>query len=661
MIHKRVMAQKISFTGGFALLWLALAASPAQALLSGEALVHAKSSLAFADRKDWHNAQAHAARAKEPALSKLITWEYLLDTTSGASFTEISRFIQENPGWPEQKKLRLRAELSLRDDPQSPDVLLRWFKDELPVSGVGKIAFAQALLGSPNPPAEKINYLLRDAWRNGDYDENQEASFLAAYGNLLQKEDDVVRVDRLLWEGKIASAKRSAARVSGDHQKLFDARLALMEDKRDALASLVRVPSALKQDAGLVYETARYYVRHDQTDDARELLLATPDHVPYPIKWWKLREGQVRAAIDEQNYGIASKLLDRHGQLDAPEFADASWLKGWIALEFSQKPAVAYEVFSAMFDAVRFPVSKSRAAYWAGRAAEKKGESSNASQWYEKAASYPTTFYGQMAITKTQSQPMLQLPAAPSVSDSDKSAFETNELVRAIRICLQLGQAEFAGQLMNLVVENEPNASVIAQVVELGRASGKNYLSVRGAKKALQQNVVLVSQGYPTVSLPPDLPIERALAFAITRQESEFDPTAQSRAGALGMMQLMPATAKEVAKKIAVGFNRVKLNEPSYNITLGSNYLGRLVSLYGGSYVMAIAAYNAGPGNVRKWTDQFGIPGGDVDNTINWIEKIPFTETRNYVQRVLENLQVYRSVDASMKPVKLELAQDLVR
>jgi peptidoglycan lytic transglycosylase len=232
--------------------------------------------------------------------------------------------------------------------------------------------------------------------------------------------------------------------------------------------------------------------------------------------------------------------------------------------------------------------------------------------------------------------------------------------VRAIKICLDYDQLELAGKLINHLIENTTSKYEAVLAGDLGAKAGKTYLSVRGAKKALQDNVVLIKAGYPTPKTPK-VELERALTLAITRQESEFDRRAQSPANALGYMQLLPGTAKETAKKLGMGFSIDRLYEPDYNMTLGSAYLQRMVDSYDGSYVMAIASYNAGPGNVRKWAKAFGTPGDNVDGAVNWIEKIPFAETRNYVQRVLENMQVYRHIEAGNTPPKLEIGEDLVR
>jgi soluble lytic murein transglycosylase len=314
-----------------------------------------------------------------------------------------------------------------------------------------------------------------------------------------------------------------------------------------------------------------------------------------------------------------------------------------------------------MYSQVRFPVSKARAAFWTAKAAEEAGDKETSENWYNTATAFPTTFYGQLASLKRYGTAPLHMPAAPQIGDDARQRFESRELVQAVKLLVELDEPDLASKLINHLIDTAGTTEDAVLAGNLGNQVGRAYLSVRAAKKAMQQQnaVVLLDVGYPMPKTPPGIDIERALALAIIRQESEFDPDAKSPSGALGMMQLRPSTAKENARKIRTSYKRDRLYEEEYNMTLGSHYLARLTDNYGGSYVMAIAAYNAGPGNVRKWVQQFGTPGNDLEKAINWIEKIPFTETRNYVQRVMENLEVYRHLEADAP--KLQIGDDLVR
>ena len=638
---------------------LACQGTNAYARLSGDDLDHAHSAFQFAERKNWSDARAHAKRVDDPAFQKLITWQYLLDPDSDASFDEITTFIENNPNWPEQKKLRLRAEMALHKADVPDHEVIEWFGDGTPLTGVGKIAFAEALQRNRQATRERINSLIHDAWRNGDFDEPQERKLLDTYDDVLTREDHIARIDRLLWEERTSAAKRILSHVPENYQKLFKARMALIDDKRLAIIAVAQVPSSLKNDPGLTFDRLLFRARRDDDSGVREMLLAAPAHPPYPDKWWKYREAQIHIAVDDKNYSLAKKLLANHGQSEGTGLADALWLQGWLKTEFLGQPQEGYNLFSDMYDKVKYPVSKSRAAYWAARSAEINGNDEEAKKWYKIAVSYPTTFYGQLALLKSSGKAPLSIPSSPSISAESRTKFGQNDFMKVIRITIDAGNYDLARRLITLAVENTDDLSEVTMVTELGEGSGHSHLSVHAAKKALHQNIVLVEGGYPTPKTPSSTGIERSLTLAISRQESEFDPNARSPSNAVGMMQLLPRTAKEVAKKNHMAFSASRLSEPGYNMTLGSLYLSRLINSYDGSYIMGIAAYNAGPGNVRNWVKKFGTPGNDVDNAVNWIEKIPFNETRNYVQRVLENLQVYRAIEADDEPLKL--AEDLKR
>lgn len=618
---------------------------------------HARSAFQFADRKDWVNAYAHAKATGDGPLIKLIAWEYIMDADSGATFTEIVRFIDQNPHWPEQKKLRIRAEQALRDDKVPDHDIIAWFGDEKPITGIGKMALVEALRRGRLASQDKMNDLVREAWRDGDFDETQEKNILASYGKLLTSADHIARVDRLLWEEKTGPAKRALPLVPANYAKMFKARMALIANNKLANVQVALISSDLKNNPGLIYDRMRYRARKGDDKGVREMLNLAPNNPPYPEKWWRIREIQVRESIAEKKYADALKLLSKHAQVEGANLADAVWLQGWIKCEFQDRPQSAFEDFTSLFDKVKFPVSRARAAYWAGRAATRMGDQQAAATWYARASQYSTTFYGQLATLKSRGSAPLTFAAPPQITAQDKANFEHNDAIKAIRVALKYDNYTIANRLMNYMIENDDDEAEMAQLADIGASSGYTYLSVRAAKKALQQNVVLVQAGYPTPKTP-STPLERALTLAITRQESEFDPHAKSPSNALGMMQLLPGTAKEVAHKNDIAYSASKLEEPSYNMTLGSLYLKRLIDSYDGSYVLAIGAYNAGPGNVRKWMQSFGTPENDVDKAVNWIEKVPFAETRNYIQRVLENLQVFRALEGNNK---LQLDTDLKR
>lgn len=646
-----------------ALIWLALLLAMPLSGARAEGLSDARqaqNALQFAEKSRWHDALLHAQGVKRPALGTLVRWLYYLEPDSGAGFDEIAEFLESNPNWPEQRKLQIRAEQALKYGNADDATLRRWFEAKPPITGTGKLALARALMENGAALAdESIVTLIREAWRGGDFDEPTEEQIQSDYADALRTEDHRARIDRLLWEEKISAAER-ILRLVPDAQALFRTRIALIRDDREAMQLLAQLPASVRDDPGLIYDRMQWRARRDDDEGVREMLLAAPENPPYPQKWWKRREQQVRGAINRDEYRLARRLLANHGQQEGQEYAEALWLSGWLALEFEKKPERAYDAFTALYNAVKYPNSRARGAYWAARAAQATGDKDSARGWYEAAAAYPTTFYGQAAAARRHEDAPLRFPANPEPPAEAKRALERNDLAQAVRIAAGAGQDGLAQKLLQHLIESLDDPGQIELAARIGAQLRRTQLAVRGSKLAQQKNVLLTDVGYPRLRLPADLAPEPSLILAVARQESEFDPGAQSPSGARGMMQLMPRTAKEVARKLKIGFSIGKLYEPGYNFRLGSAYLERLLNSYGGSYVMAVAAYNAGPGRVREWRDAFGDPGQGMESAIRWIERIPFTETRDYVQRVMANLQVYRHLD-SRSLTKLALAEDLER
>jgi len=588
------------------------------------------------------------------AQDTLNQWQYVQDPDSGATWQDISDFITQHPSWPSQKKIQVRAERAMRGAGLSDAEIIRWFESNPPASGIGKWSYAEALSRRGDNVAE----LVKEAWKDADLTEDEERTFLASFEKHITKEDHIARTERLLWEGKISPARRMDKHLPVNYQVLAHARAALQKDEKHVDKLIAQLVGKLKEDPGLLFDRMQYRNRKNDKAGVRDILLSAPRNVPYPERWWKMREMEVRKAIDEGHYSMARKLLSNHGQLDGAPLADALWLDGWVKLQFTAHPKEAYEAFYHMHDAVRTPVSKARAAYWAGRAAKKSGDADTAAEWFRTASKHSTTFYGQLAATELDENTTLFLPDEPSLSFFSSDPVIADDMEEAIRISVNNGDEKTATKLISHLIEKAETEHSMLTVAELGQKLEVPHISVKAAKKAQQLGVVLKNVGYPRPITDKDLPIERALTLAITRQESEFDPHAESPSGALGMMQLLPGTAKETAGKIGVPYDRGALDSPDYNIRLGSHYLARMIRFYDDSYIMGIASYNAGPGNVRKWQKQFGGPGDDVYGAIDWIEKIPFYETRNYVQRVMENLQVYRALDGDDK---LKIRDDLLR
>lgn len=626
------------------------AASPS---FSGEADNHLQAAFDSAKKRDWDEAIAHAEAAKSDVLVKYFVWEYLKDPESNATFKDISSFLEQNPDWPDQGVLIKRAEAALLSEMPSDEVLNKWYSEHPPKTYLGKKLRVK--------DTDELKEFIRESWIEDDYNKSSEAKMLSHYSDVLRASDHARRIDRLLWDNRIEDAKRILNYAPSGMRQLFNARIALMRGSSTATRDISNVPAAQRNDAGLLYERMRWRARKGDKEGVVELLLQAPEKVPYPEKWWGYRERAAREALGTNDIKLAERLLARHGQIEGTvQYKEAQWLLGWVELEFRKKPKLAYDIFEVLFDTMETPGSKARTAYWAGRAAEKANL--DAKRWYKEAAKHSTTFYGQLALVELEGNPKFAVDSDDTeASSTRKKAFYASELVKLVQVLSRAKQSNLAGKFIYYLVENAstPHEAVLAS--ELGQDINRIDIGVRASKKALRGGVVALESGYPVIRVAETAGLDKSFLLALMRQESEFYADAISSSGALGLMQLLPSTAHEVARKIGARFARDMLFDSGYNIKLGSNYLSQMVSRFGGSYVLATASYNAGPGRVRQWINAFGAPGNTLHEVVNWIEVIPINETRNYVQHVMGNMQVYRYILAGKKPVTLTLSHDLTR
>ncbi len=620
------------------LLLVALSPAHAAPLSEGDRQVY-RNGFAAARNGDWAAARREAAQAHDALLAKALHW---LDLTRGggtAPFSEIAEFIDSNPDWPGQLTLRQRAEEAAID--VGNPALSAWFQRFPPVSAAGKLRLAELLLGTGHQAEGEQR--IREVWVGSDLTLFEEKSFLQRYNGILRPADHARRLDRLLWDGQFEAAHRMMPRVNGDERALATARIALAQQARNAERLVAQVPARLEHDQGLLFERMRWRRRRDHYDTALELLAAAPHDLAFPAAWANERQILARYALDNGDAALAYNLASRHGLTSGVAFAELEFFSGWVALRSLHKPDVAYNHFVHLYDEVKLPVSLARGAYWAARAAEAMSYHRLAEAWYGTASEHVSTFYGQLAIAQLSIEdPSTKLPD-PNPTPAQIAAFESRELVQVAR---ELGEVNAKDYVRPFVLRLSDLAKAPAEhalIAQLGMQLDRPDVAVAAAKKASYAGVTLLAEGYPLTELPPGGNVEPPLVLAMTRQESAFDQAAVSAAGAHGLMQLMPATAHRVAKSLRLPFSRSRLTtDTRYNVTLGRAYLDGLIGDFSGSYVLAVAAYNAGPARVRQWIRDHGDPRTPNIDVIDWIEAIPFSETRNYVQRVLENLQLYR-------------------
>ena len=614
----------------------------------------ALAALTAAHAGDWTKAYAEAGHSENPLAQKIVRWlDYTRADPSGRFF-EISEFIKQNPDWPLQQTLRRRAEEAMGSE--SDAVAADWFKLHPPLSGAGRVRAAVIAINRGNMAEGAA--AVRAAWIEGDFTAAWERAVVARFSTTLRPEDHTRRLDRLLWDGETEAARRMLPLVPADDRALAEARLALAGDAKNVEALLAKVPAARRADPGLALDEAHYLRRKDNPDAAAQLLLGHPDNPVRPEAWWKERLAVARRLLAAGKTDIAYRLVQQNRADDLDP--DAEFLSGYIALRFNKDPALAFDDFAHILARAAGPYAKARAAYWGGRAAAAAGKPELAEKWYAAGAENMATFYGQLSAHELgQDAPPHPVPE-PRPSATEQARFDGSELVQVATLFLDAGDRTHAATFLMRIAKQAKTPVDFAMLAALAEHHGRIDLAIAVARRAIDAGMPLMVHGYPITTLPTGGTAEQPLLLAIVRQESAFAPDAMSRAGARGLMQLMPATAQHVAGKLQLPYSLDRLTSDGiYNVTLGRSYLETLLDDFGGSYALAVAAYNAGPGRVRQWLHEFGDPRGRDIGMVDWIEMIPFNETRAYVQRVMENLQIYRG--QSGKNSAFSLVADLAR
>ncbi|MCR6632030.1 MAG: lytic transglycosylase domain-containing protein [Magnetospirillum sp.] len=564
--------------------------------------------------------------------------------------------MESSADWPLMSQLQRRAEEAITAATPS-DRILAWFKNHEPVTVDGGMAYARALLAAGQE--ERAVKVVRSSWVEGGFGIMQERQFLTLFGDYLRSEDHWKRLDRLLWDKQDGPAGRMLLKVPAGQRALAQARLALQDGKSNPEPLLAQVPKELRDDPGLIYDRVRWRRQKDMDEDALDLLSHPARNKVRPDLWWQERGILARRALQKGLISRAYQVAADHA-LDpkSNQYADAEFLAGWVALRFLDDRDTATAHFQRMWDNVTTPLSRSRAAYWAGRTAETLKDSEAARRWYAQGARYPTAFYGQLSSSRLDDHHW-PLPSDPQPTAEDVKRFESRELVRVIRILLDSGETENLRAFFIRLQDVAQSPGERALVGKLALEGGRDDLAVTIARRADRDSIFLVGAGWPVPPLAAEEGPEKALVLALIRQESGFITDAQSPVGARGLMQLMPATAEKLAKALKVKFNPGKLDDPDFNVRLGRAYLTDLLDDFEGSYILTLVGYNAGPARARRWIKEYGDPRDPSVDVIDWIEMIPFTETRNYVQRVMESVSIYRRKLGKVTGTSFE--QDLKR
>jgi soluble lytic murein transglycosylase len=599
----------------------------------------------YVDRKQWRLALSDAQKVQDKTIYTLVNWMYLIDTQSGASFNEYQTFIKNHKDWPRINRIKYLAEHKINFDNNSPTSIIEYFSNNPPLSGFGRLRLAEAFL--ENNQTEKARNLVKDGFKDAELSKNDLKYFSKIFKKFLTHQDYVLRADYFAYEAKYKDLKDTIEYLNPDYQKLYNARAALFT-KRSADNLISQIPQSLKEDPGLIYDRIKWRRKKARFDDALTLMnQSASDSLMKNQYLAKERLSVGRDKISDKEYKVAYDILKDHRLNEGADYAEIEWHLGWIALSFTNQTDAALSHFLKMNAAVTYPISKARAAYWIGRTYKKLGQASQANSWFRTGSQYGTTFYGQLSHIELNERRF-------SINNNfkfDENKYEefkkNNPQAKSIVVLKELNRTKYTKDILRHLGDPEQNrtfeeismAGVLAQEIE------RLDFAIQIAKNASYKNLNFLEISYPRIEVPKQVKSQKILdssvILALIRQESEFDTSANSKVGAKGLMQIMPATARLLSKVTNTDFSREKLTkDKDYNLALGSYYISDLDDSFGSHY-LAFAAYNAGPHRVEKWIKTYGDPRRKQIDAIDFIELIPFHETRNYVQRVSENINVY--------------------
>ena len=619
----------------------------------------AKKAISEMQKSKWTTSLKIAKKAKNKSIYNFIQWKHLLTSGNQASFYDYKVFIDQNSKYPRISRLKYLAEHKLSTAKISPKKIIDWFDGKEPLSGYGKMIIGESFILTGNK--DKGKKLIKEGWITADLSKNELKFFRKKFKKYLNADDYIKRADYLAWNNKYWDLKRLLRYLPKDYELLYTARQILMTRGYGVDQAIKNVPEKFKNDAGLNYDRLKWRRKRGRVDSSLEILLSIKNDKNYlvePEKWWKEREIISRALIYKKKYEIAYKISSNHGMSKGSDFAAAEWMSGWIALSFLNDPLIAKDHFQNFYKNVNYPISTSRGAYWLGRTYEKLGDKEQSMYWYDIASKYLTTYYGQLAFLKLDPSGKFELNKDMEIDDKYRYIFFNKELVKITYLLDELKKDKYTKFILRHLANDNIQKGSEVLAAELATNIQRYDFAIQISKISSYQKRFHNKFNYPIISTPKTINgrkiPESAFILSIIRQESEFDLSANSHAGAKGLMQLMPYTAKLVSKQAKLPYSKSRLtSDPEYNINLGSHYIAGLILQYEGAYPFAIAAYNAGPNRVKFWKKINKNPQKKQINYVDWVELIKFRETRNYVQRVLENYNVYRYI-LEKKPIPMK-------
>ncbi len=595
----------------------------------------------LANHKDWEGAMASAMSAGNVGVD-IIEWQRL---RAGAGLMgDYENFLTRHPDWPGLTFLKSAGEEVVAQS-SDPDRILAYFGADVPGTAAGVLALTGAL-EAKGQHAKAVD-VATQGWTTLKFSAEAQASLLAKYGPDLTVAHEV-RLDRILWDGdRVSEAQRMLPLVSKAWGALANARTALRTDKDGVTALVAAVPQGLKDDAGLAFERFLYRMRHDNYADAATLIVersTSAARLGDPGAWADKRASLARYLMRNDAAKLAYQVASTHRLVDAKAAGDLEFLSGYIALRKLNDPALALKHFARLTGATT-PISRSRALYWMGRAYEAAGDTARAKGSYQQAAQLQTSYYGLLAAEKLGlTLDATLLSNAPPPGNWKTASFARSSVLEAALRLAAAGDEQLSARFLLHLGESLSDQE-LGTLAAMSLKIGQYRSAVLIAKAGAERGVIFADTYFPVPAMIPDnLSVSRALVLSISRRESEFDPEARSPAGALGLMQLLPTTAAKVAKDQGLTYSAAKLaSDPAYNATLGAAYLKEMVDEFGASVALIASGYNAGPRRPRDWIAAYGDPRLAGTDPVDWVEMIPFTETRTYVMRVVEGVVIYRA------------------
>lgn len=684
----KVLARKLAHSKLYpvVLAFSLIAPAPAQTQELSRSEVEAyRSAITNAARGRSAQAVREVRRTQNEVAKEVVQWFALQQGSIPADFNTYAEFIRDHADWPrcieiENKNqcdlLRKQAELRVSTASNDRDII-SFFEQNAPLTANGLNAYATALTnaGQHEPAIAAV----RKFFVNGSMTREEQKEFYDRHRGTLNEADREARVDRLLWDGATEQAKALVPTLtSAGYRALAMARITLQNDEGNASAMVDAVPASHAGDAGLAYDRANRLAKKDNERAAAEILIAHGTGTNGKASaWQKLRERVARELLANGEATTAYKVASEHGlkAQDGVPYLTAEWTAGWIALRFKGDAVSAASHFKGMYEASTSVISKARGAYWMGRAVAANGQEDTAKKWYEVSAQYGTTYYGQIAAHELYGDVNITAPVTPEPSREVKEAFNNRDMVRAVRVGVQIGNHSVAKAFINALADASKSQDDATLAVQLGAELRRPDLAAWAAKRTGRLGYAVPAEGYPVIRFQIPSQPEPALIHSITRQESTFYQYAKSGANAQGLMQLLPPTAAQEAKRLGIPHQAAWLmSKPEHNVRLGSSYLQGRIEGFDGSYILGTAAYNGGPGNAAKWRNRYGPPGSlniptaakagepALWGRLDWVEMIPFSETREYVQFVLSGAEVYRAIlNKNEQPARLQLRNNLMR